>query len=99
MIELTIKRPNGEIEKVQTSKFGYSLSKVLFGKIQDATKAAGKGEVLSWGKVDDRTAEEKAAHDLADKIEGLKIGLAKAHRTNNAWLVSKIEKQLDELKK
>ena len=98
MIELTIKRPNGEFEKVKTDKFGFSLSKPLFDKIRTATKNAGKGDVLSWSTVDNRTEEEKAHHDILSKIGKLESQIAAAHRTNNAYLVCKLEKEIEALK-
>jgi len=99
MIELTIKRPNGEIEKVQTDKFGCSLSEPLFLKIRAATKEAGKGDVISWATVDNRTEEEKAQHETLSKISKLEAKIAIAHRTNNAYLVCKFEKEIKALKK
>lgn len=74
MIVLTVKRPNGKTEKVET-KFG-GMTDVLFKKIQEAN--AGKGDVLSWENVDTRTDAEKADHDLNDKIAKTEIELARA---------------------
>jgi hypothetical protein len=96
MIELTIKRPNGEIEKVRREG---GMTKVMFEKMQEATRNAGRGDILRWELVDDRTDEEKAAHILSDKIGKLENEIAKAHGTNNAWMVCKLEKQIAELRK
>jgi len=75
MIVLTIKRTSGEIEKVERKD---GMNEVLFAKIQKATKDAGRGDVLSWEQVDDRTAAEKASHALSEKIEKTRISLARA---------------------
>ena len=64
MIILKIKRPNGEIENVAWEKGG--MTDIIFGKIKDATKAAGKGDVMSWELVDDRSEEEKEAQKVRD---------------------------------
>lgn len=73
MIILKIKRPNGEIESVEWKQAG--MTDVLFSKIQEATKAGGKGDVLSWELVDDRSEEEKEAQKVSDmyaKAESLR---------------------------
>jgi hypothetical protein len=64
MVELTIKRPNGKIEEVETKFVG--MTKVLFGKIQAANEKAGAGEVLSWVLVDSRTDTEKQQQIIDD---------------------------------
>ena len=64
MIILKIKRPNGEIENVALEQGG--MTDILFGKIKDATKAAGKGDALNWELVDDRGEEEKEAQKVSD---------------------------------
>lgn len=81
MIELTIKRPNGEIEKVET-EFG-GMTQVMFEKIQEATLNAGRGEVLSWELVDTRTDEEKQALAKQDAIERIKSEMAKCRDYDN----------------
>ena len=79
MIVLTIRRPNGEIEKVRREG---GMTKVIFEKMQEATRNAGRGDILSWELVDDRTDEEKAALVLDDKISRVEIALAKARDWN-----------------
>lgn len=64
MIILKIKRPNGQIEESEWKQGG--MNDILFGKIKEATKAAGKGDVLSWELVDDRSDEEKEAQKVRD---------------------------------
>jgi len=45
---VTIKRPDGSIETLDvTAKFG-TMSQTLADKINENTKAAGRGEVISW---------------------------------------------------
>jgi len=64
MIILKIKRPNGQIEEVETKFIG--MNDILFAKIKKATADAGRGEVLSWAVVDTRTDEEKEAQKVRD---------------------------------
>jgi hypothetical protein len=94
MIELTIKRPNGGVEKVQREG---GMTKVMFEKMQEATRNAGRGEILSWKLVDDRTDEEKAAHALNDKIAKTEIALAKAREWNPQEAI-KLRDELETLK-
>jgi len=69
---ITIKRPNGETEIVDTSvKFGW-ISEELFAAIKKATAAAGKGEVLSYTSVTTFSPDELAEMETwkaADKLE------------------------------
>jgi len=44
---MMIERPSGEVEKVEWTK-AFSLNDNIFKKVQEATKNAGKGNVLSW---------------------------------------------------
>lgn len=46
--EVSIRRPNGEIEKVQNPAGIREMNPALFKRIKDATKAAGRGDVLSF---------------------------------------------------
>ena len=64
---LTIKRPNGEIETVDISaKFPIGLNAVTFNIIKQNTRAAGRGEVLSYEQVDlIGEAKRKAAAEAA----------------------------------
>jgi uncharacterized small protein (DUF1192 family) len=94
MIELTIKRPNGEIEKVQREG---GMTKIMFEKMQEATRNAGRGEILSWEQVDTRTDEEKSAHALNDKIAKTEIALAKA-RELDPQEACKLRDELENLK-
>jgi hypothetical protein len=77
MYEITVKRPNGEIEKVMNDKFAV-INDTLFGKMKEATSAAGKGELLSYKYVDGRTDAEKELFAINEKITGTEIALAKA---------------------
>jgi hypothetical protein len=96
MIELTVKRPNGEIEKVLNDKF-FSLHPDLFAKMKEATRNAGRGEILSWKDVDGRTDAEKAAHALNDKIAKCEIELARA-RDNDPQAACILRDGLEALK-
>ncbi len=47
MTELTVKRPNGEIEALDMSdRFPAGINKSMFDQIKKGTKEAGRGEVL-----------------------------------------------------
>lgn len=45
--ELTIRRPDGSVEVVRNDKLG-KINDVVFAKVRAATKAAGRGDVLSY---------------------------------------------------
>jgi len=66
---VTIRRPNGDIETVDASKYG-AMSQTLADKISAATNAAGKGVVIAWTFTPaeyEKTTEEIAREaDLAD---------------------------------
>ncbi len=73
---ITIKRPNGETEIVDTTaKFGW-ISDELFAAAKKATKAAGKGDMVSYKNerigepvLSAADAEHKAYWDGRTKIE------------------------------
>jgi hypothetical protein len=45
---VTIRRPDGTVETIDvTAKFG-TMSQTLADKINEQTKAAGRGEVIGW---------------------------------------------------
>lgn len=46
--EIQVRRPNGQIEVVANPAGIREMNNILFAKIVAATKAAGKGEVLSY---------------------------------------------------
>jgi len=50
-IEITVRRPEGNIEKVITEKFG-NLNKALWQKMIETTRSSGKGECLSYRKIE-----------------------------------------------
>lgn len=63
---LTIIRPNGETERVEFTKFA-TLAPSTFARIQQATKAAGKGDVLAWEQMTRFVdAPQPTAADLAE---------------------------------
>jgi hypothetical protein len=61
--EITIRRPNGNIEKVITEKFG-SLNYNLWNQMIIATRKAGRGECLSYRKI-----EEKRVYNPNEKAK------------------------------
>lgn len=98
-IYLTIRRPNGTTEEVLWTK-SISMNKSLFARIKEATKNAGRGDVLTWRAVepqDTRTEAEKAldtvliAQDRAEAIRergGCSSYFHALHRANalmEAW--------------
>ena len=77
-VTLTIRRPNGQTETVNaTEKMGlHGMTDAIFAQIRRDTKAAGRGDVLSYEIVttDTRTDEEKALDEvrrLEDEAERL----------------------------
>lgn len=63
---LTIRRPNGETERVEFTKFA-SLAPSTFAAIKKATKDAGKGDVLAWEQMTKLVdAPQPTAADLAE---------------------------------
>lgn len=49
---LTIRRPNGEVEKVKVTPGGFkTINDKIFSQIVAATKTAGRGEVLSYENI------------------------------------------------
>ena len=62
MIELEVKRPNGQIETVEWRN-GH-ITDTIFAKIKSATKEAGRGDVLRWHEVDNRTPADIAYIDV-----------------------------------
>lgn len=81
-IELTIRRPNGEIETLDvTDKLraaGHSrMTDPLFRATRKATKQAGRGWALSYRNINERTDAEKALDDvlrLYDEAKQLREG-------------------------
>jgi len=67
-IELTVRRPEGNIETVDVSaKFRGCWNKQLFAQIQAATAKAGKGEVLSYTETE--AVWEKEEKDYFEHCE------------------------------
>lgn len=66
---IKIKRPEGHIETVDISdKWPRGINDIIFNKIKEATKAAGRGEMLSYTvKESELSAEEKAEIEAHDK--------------------------------
>lgn len=57
---IKIKRPSGEIEILDVSeKFPMGLTDGMFSQIAAATKAAGRGDVLSYNVEKDQLTEEE----------------------------------------
>jgi hypothetical protein len=61
---VTMKRPNGDIETVDASKFG-NMSQTLADKISEASNKAGKGVVIAWTytPAEYEQTEAEKAHD------------------------------------
>lgn len=77
-ITITIKRPNGEIETLDVTKQFPNITDAEFARIQASTKAAGRGEVLSYSKEHtwiERPATEMELvcrhQDMMDKVMGM----------------------------
>lgn len=93
MFVIKVRRPDGKIENIK--KPG-KLTEEKFSAMKKATADAGRGDLLEWknliGKNDHRPSEKEI------KMANLKQEIVRAHNSNNAWLVSKLEKQLETLK-
>lgn len=63
--EITIRRPDGKVEIVRKD----FVDSALFAQIKQATKAAGRGECLSWSQVmmDMEVPAEWDAMDAAER--------------------------------
>ena len=94
MIELTIKRTNGKIEKVQREG---GITNTMFTKMQEATKKAGRGELLSFEVIDTRTDEEKEALAKQDAIESIKHKMNRCRDYDNQKYIA-LRSQLETLK-
>ena len=94
MIELTIKRTNGKIEKVQREG---GITNTMFTKMQEATKNAGRGELLSFEVIDTRTDEGKEALAKQDAIESIKHKMNRCRDYDNQKYIA-LRSQLETLK-
>lgn len=78
---ITIRRENGKIETVDVSKQFAGMTPALFETVKKATKAAGKGECLSYevtrAPVSDDDIAEIKAHDA-------KVSWYKSHGFNES---------------
>lgn len=72
MINIEIRRPDGKIEIVE-SKYA-AMSSVLFGKIQEATKKAGKGNALRYfdAPLSAEEAKQIKINDMYAKADTMK---------------------------
>jgi hypothetical protein len=59
-VTITIKRPEGHIEVVDVSKSFTNMNDTLFSTIKANTKAAGRGEAISYKVECDISAEQLA---------------------------------------
>jgi hypothetical protein len=64
--EISITRPNGDVEIVSNPCGYHELNKVLFAKIKAATKAAGRGDVTSFVNKTKTAVYEVTAADAAE---------------------------------
>ncbi len=71
--EISIRRPNGEIEVISNPAGIREMNKIFFAKIVSATKSAGKGDVLTYTNktkvVEYTVTEADAATDSSAQIE------------------------------
>jgi len=65
-VEVVIRRPNGEIEAVDVSSKYYRMTDAAFAKIKAATKAAGRGDALSYRNIQVDEVFEKTQGDMMD---------------------------------
>lgn len=90
---ITVKRPNGQIETVDVSaKFPVGLTDQMFATIQESTRAAGRGEALSYNV----THESDAADSAWAAVERLQDQAEDIEESNYA-LACKIRSEADKL--
>ena len=77
--EITVRRPNGQIETAAHPKFE-TLNDVLFAKIVKATREAGRGECIGYRNID--AVVEMEESDYMSRCErcGKKVDTRKAYR-------------------
>jgi len=78
---LTIRRPSGAIETVEFTRAS-TLTPRNFADIQKATKAAGKGDVLSWSQM--TKLVDAPQPTAADRAEAFSRQVARVSATGRA---------------
>jgi hypothetical protein len=66
---ITVRRPGGEIETVMQE--GKYFTQVVKRKMTEATRAAGRGEILSFEEIAPEATLEEQRRDLVASIRGL----------------------------
>lgn len=66
-VELTIRRPDGNIEVVRHPKFA-AINDQIFAQLVSATKAAGRGDILSYANITKDVEETDVV--LAQRLAG-----------------------------
>ena len=75
---ITVKRPNGQIEETEmTAKFN-KITPAIFAKIASSTRAAGRGEVLSY-----RNVEDAPIHKMSAEVKNARMELDSARNSLN----------------
>ena len=69
-VELTVRRPNGTVEVVRADKLGEFINDKVFASVVAQTKAAGRGDVLSYTNVTATHTETDAQY--ATRLAGEK---------------------------
>jgi hypothetical protein len=67
-VELTVRRPGGTVETVVAEKLGIRINDAIFAQVAAATKAAGRGDVLSYRNVRREHTETDTQH--AERMAG-----------------------------
>lgn len=93
MFVIKVRRPDGKVENIK--KPG-KLTEAKFSAMKKATADAGRGDLLEWKNLIDKNDHRPSEKEI--KVANLKQEIVRAHNSNNAWLVSKLEKQLETLK-
>ena len=62
---ITVNRPNGTTEIIDvTSRVGVNPPSALKRQMESATRNAGRGEIVKWEQVDDRSEADKAYSEV-----------------------------------
>ena len=65
-VEIDITRPDGTVETVDVSARYHRMNDVAFDQIKKATKAAGRGEVISYRNIKETMEYKLTEGDLQD---------------------------------
>ena len=75
-VELTVRRPDGSVETIRAEKLGGYINDAIFTKVVAATKAGGRGDVLSYRNVTREHTETDAEMAERERLEAIEAARA-----------------------